>query len=104
MSRGTPSFLLRKVWIRLGEWSFALYITHMFVLRLFTRAFSHSQTASPGVWAAIELLFVVTAVGVSIPVYYPVGAPPREAPSGRQVAARDDCRGVTGHNTLFQRR
>ena len=85
---GTASFLRRKVWVRLGEWSFALYITHMFVLRLFTRFFPHSATASVGTRALIELLFVLTAVAASIPAYYLVSDRSRSGCAAQSLGLR----------------
>lgn len=69
----------------LGEWSFALYLTHWLLAILV----SHSLPAaglSAGLQAAADLIFVGVAVGISAVLYYAVerplekrlrGAPPR---------------------------
>jgi peptidoglycan/LPS O-acetylase OafA/YrhL len=71
----SPSWLRKSTFQRLGEWSFALYLTHLFVLQVFVKVFPGLDQASVVERIFVTLLFVVTAMGVAIAAYYLVEKP-----------------------------
>ncbi|WP_353810288.1 acyltransferase family protein [Agromyces sp. SYSU T00194] len=85
---GKAGLLVSRPLRLLGEWSFALYLTHWLLAVLVHAAFPGLQTADLPVRVAVDSLFIVVAIAVSALAYYtlekPVerrlrGAPPRPA-------------------------
>ncbi|MER5638532.1 acyltransferase [Kitasatospora sp. NPDC002227] len=85
-----PTFLARRWCVRLGDWSFAWYLTHEIVVRCWLGAFGRSWPA----WPALLALTLALAAALYRWVERPCerwlrGAPPPHPPArvGRQQAA-----------------
>ncbi|MDR6691329.1 peptidoglycan/LPS O-acetylase OafA/YrhL [Microbacterium sp. 1154] len=72
---GKPGWLRSRMAIRLGEWSFALYLTHWLLMTVAVHLFPSVYEATILVRVGADLVFVAIAVGVSAFFYYAVEAP-----------------------------
>lgn len=78
---GRPSLLRRPGLVRLGEWSFALYLSHLLLLRALVDAVGPLRGAP--VRLAFEAVFVVLAVGLAAVLHLAV-----ERPAERRLRRR----------------
>lgn len=62
-------FLSRRTMVRLGEWSFALYMIHELILRAVIQVGGFTPRSGLIINLAVELAFVLTAVAVAGLVY-----------------------------------
>jgi len=74
LSNTSKSLLGNSVMVRLGESSFALYMLHLPVLRLFQRV-SHGEPLGTGWW----MLYVLVCLGLAHVVHTRVEVPSRNA-------------------------
>ena len=54
--RGVRTVMSSRLWVRLGEWSFAFYLVHQLVIRLIVRSFFGPSVIRLLVWAPMALL------------------------------------------------
>jgi peptidoglycan/LPS O-acetylase OafA/YrhL len=73
--RGRPR-MLSNIWlIRLGEWSFALYLTHWLLLQVLAALWTSLPEQSLPIRVAVDAAFIVLAVAVSAASYYGIERP-----------------------------
>ncbi|HEY0260507.1 MAG TPA: acyltransferase [Lacisediminihabitans sp.] len=81
-----PGPLQSRPLLRLGEWSFALYLTHWLLMTVVQRMFPELHDATLAIRITADIAFIVVAIGISALTYYCVerplekrlrGAPPR---------------------------
>lgn len=70
-----PGWLRSRLAIRLGEWSFALYLTHWLLMTVAIHLFPTVYDSPLAVRLIADSVFVVVAVGLSALFYYVVEAP-----------------------------
>lgn len=70
-----PGWLRSRVAVRLGEWSFALYLTHWLLMTVAAHLAPGVYDASLLVRIAANASFIVIAVGISASFYYAIEAP-----------------------------
>lgn len=70
-----PGWLRSRLAIRLGEWSFALYLTHWLLMTVAIHLAPGIYDASLPIRIAADAIFIAVAVGVSAGFYYAVEAP-----------------------------
>jgi len=73
--RQQPGFLTHPVALKLGEWSFALYMTHWLLLQALTAALPDLDDLGIGVRVLVQVAFAVVAVALSALVYTVVERP-----------------------------
>lgn len=72
---GRPGLLTRRLLVRLGEWSFALYLTHWLLDQSVAAAWPGLQDAAVPGRVAANVGFAVVAVGLSAAFYYGLERP-----------------------------
>ena len=85
------SWLDGPVWVRLGQWSFAIFMTHQLILRTFSAVVPHAEVR----YAAIPLLLAASLVAASLTFRF-VEQPAQRMLRGAPADARAGGGGAPG--------
>ncbi len=84
--RGTVGWLAGPALVRLGRWSFALYLTHQLLLRVVVQALPHPDALGAARGAAVQGGVVLASVAVAAVAHRVV-----ERPLAARLRGRDRC-------------